>query len=59
MFFTYLYIVIKGNASGFNIFVCSECGVLYCLKCAKALNTLENLCWVCDTPFDKTKPFKP
>ena len=19
---------------------------------------MENLCWVCDTPFDETKPFK-
>ncbi|MHA1488196.1 MAG: hypothetical protein ACTSRI_00660, partial [Promethearchaeota archaeon] len=52
-------LVCKGKASGFNVFVCPECGVLYCLKCAKALSDLENMCWVCNGSLDDTKPMKP
>ena len=52
-------LVCKGNAIGFEVYVCIECGVLYCLKCAKALSTLENQCWACNTPIDQSKPIKP
>lgn len=52
-------LVCKGNATGFEVYVCTDCGVLYCLKCAKALSTLENMCWGCDTPIDKSKPIQP
>ena len=52
-------LVCKGSATGFEVFVCKECGVLYCLKCAKALSTLENVCWACNNPIDESKPIKP
>ena len=52
-------LVCKGNATGFEVYVCTECGVLYCLKCAKALSTLENQCWACNTNIDQSKPIKP
>ncbi len=51
-------LVCKGNAIGFEVYVCTECGVLYCLKCAKALSTLENICWSCNAPIDPTEPVK-
>ena len=43
---------------GYN-FICSECGAFYCLNCANTLSDLENACWVCNSPFDPTKPSKP
>jgi len=52
-------LVCKGDATGFEVYVCTDCGVLYCLKCAKALSTLENICWGCDAPIDKSKPIQP
>ena len=52
-------LVCKGKAIGFEVYICTECGVLYCLKCAKALSTLENLCWACNAPIDQSKPTKP
>ncbi len=52
-------LVCKGKAIGFEVYICTECGVLYCLKCAKALSTLENLCWACNAPIDQSKPIKP
>jgi len=51
--------VCKGNATGFEVYVCTECGVLYCLKCAMALSSLENICWACNAPIDQSKPIKP
>jgi len=51
-------LVCKGSATGFEVFVCKECGVLYCLKCAKALSGLENICWACNAPIDESKPIK-
>ena len=39
-------------------YVCPECESLYCLKCSTALTNLENFCWVCETPFDESKPIK-
>jgi len=52
-------LICKGAATGFEVYVCTECGVLYCLKCAKALSSLENLCWACNAPIDQSKPIKP
>jgi len=52
-------LVCKGDATGFDVYICTDCGVLYCLKCAKALSTLENMCWGCDAPIDKSKPIQP
>ncbi len=52
-------IVCKGDAIGFNIYICSECETVYCQKCANTLITMENVCWVCEKPIDQTKPSKP
>jgi len=41
-----------------QIYICPECGTFYCSKCSEALNELENMCWVCETPFDESKPVK-
>ena len=41
-----------------QIFLCSSCGAFYCMKCCDTLTTLENACWVCEAPFDTTKPIK-
>ena len=30
-----------------------------CKKCAQALANIDNVCWVCDEPIDKSKPVKP
>jgi len=51
-------LVCKGKATGFNIYVCPQCDALYCQNCARELTELENACWVCDSPFDKSKPSK-
>jgi hypothetical protein len=50
-------LVCKGNVGGLN-FMCSDCGAFYCVKCSEALSNLENACWVCNTPFDESKPVK-
>ncbi len=42
-----------------QIYICSECGAFYCIKCSEALSKSENLCWVCNTPFDESLPSKP
>jgi len=52
-------LVCKGKVGGFNTYICTGCDVLYCEKCARALIDLDNVCWVCDEPIDKTKPVKP
>lgn len=52
-------LVCKGNAIGFEVYVCTECGVLYCLKCARALSNLENICWTCNAPIEQSKPINP
>jgi len=41
-----------------QIYICPECGTFYCSKCSDALNELENMCWVCETPFDDSKPVR-
>lgn len=52
-------LVCKGKLSRFNVFSCPKCDVLYCKKCVEALTNLENACWVCNAPFDKSKPSIP
>jgi len=49
-------IVCKGKVKRENVYLCPECDTFYCKKCAGVLATLENACWVCDTPIDETKP---
>lgn len=39
-------------------YICPECKTFYCKNCSEALSNLENMCWVCDTPFDESKPSK-
>jgi hypothetical protein len=51
-------LICKGKIGGFN-FICSDCEVLYCLKCSEMLANTENACWVCNAPIDKSKPVKP
>jgi len=51
-------LVCKGKIGGFNVFLCPKCDVLYCGKCAQVLSTLENICWICNTPLDETKPVR-
>jgi tetratricopeptide (TPR) repeat protein len=50
-------LVCKGDIAGFT-YVC-ECEAIYCENCAKALTNLENVCWVCNAPIDKSKVTKP
>lgn len=52
-------LVCKGKLGGFNNYICPGCDVMYCEKCARALSNLDNVCWVCDEPIDKSKPVKP
>lgn len=40
-------------------YICPNCNALYCINCAKELADLENMCWVCDEPFDESKPIRP
>jgi len=51
-------LVCKGKVLRNNIYLCPECSTFYCLKCSEALSNLENACWVCETPFDESKPVK-
>lgn len=41
-----------------TIYMCPECMAFYCKKCSTALADLENACWVCELPFDESKPVK-
>ncbi|MFX1349579.1 MAG: DC1 domain-containing protein [Promethearchaeota archaeon] len=52
-------LVCKGQVGGFNNYICTGCDVIYCEKCARALSNVENVCWVCEEPIDKSKPVKP
>jgi hypothetical protein len=52
-----LCLVCKSKVSRLN-YVCPKCNAFYCVKCSDALTNLENACWVCDTPFDESKPAK-
>ena len=51
-------LVCKGKVARNNIFLCPECDTFYCSKCSEALTNLENACWVCETPFDESKPVR-
>ncbi len=50
-------LVCKGDVLGY-MYTC-QCDSVYCEKCARALTDLENVCWVCNTPIDISKPTKP
>ncbi len=50
-------LVCKGKVEGFS-FIC-KCDALYCQKCALAMGDLDNACWACNGPIDKSKPVKP
>ncbi|MFX1292487.1 MAG: hypothetical protein ACFFAG_16205 [Promethearchaeota archaeon] len=52
-----LCLVCKSKVSRLN-YVCPKCNAFYCVKCSEALTNLENTCWVCETPFDESKPVK-
>jgi len=53
-------LVCKGKLSGFKLaYICPDCGTLYCESCALLLSDIENACWVCNNPFDESKPSKP
>ena len=39
-----------------SMYICPECESFYCKKCSDTLADLENACWVCNTPFDESKP---
>ncbi len=49
-------LVCKGDVLGFT-YIC-KCDAIYCENCARALSDLENVCWVCNTPIDRSKPVK-
>lgn len=49
-------LICKNKVSRFDLYICPECDTLYCENCAKTLSDLENICWVCETPFDLSKP---
>lgn len=40
-------------------YICPKCEIFYCSDCGQALANLENVCWVCNTPIDESKPSKP
>ena len=46
--------ICKGGVSRY-IYVC-DCDAIYCENCISALIDLENACWVCEMPIDKSKP---
>jgi len=48
-------LVCKGSL-GRLLYLCPDCDSFYCKKCSDTLATLENACWVCETPFDESKP---
>jgi hypothetical protein len=50
--------VVCKNKVSRKLYLCPDCNVLYCEKCADVLTGMENACWVCDTPFDDSKPVK-
>ncbi|TXT66178.1 MAG: membrane protein of unknown function [Promethearchaeota archaeon] len=49
-------IVCKGKVLRNNVYLCPSCGTFYYQKCSSSLSDLENACWVCNTPFDESKP---
>jgi len=53
---TKICLVCRGEVLKFS-YICA-CGAIYCENCARALTTLENVCWVCEEPIDPLKPAK-
>ncbi len=51
-------IVCKGKVFKL-LYMCQNCNTFYCVKCSDALSKTENACWVCNEPFDESKPSKP
>ena len=51
-------LVCKTTLKRKNVYLCPGCKVLYCLNCSDALSKLENACWVCNIPFDESKPIE-
>ncbi len=51
-------LVCKGKISRRKKYVCPKCDILYCIRCSIALSSLENICWVCETTIDPSKPVK-
>jgi len=51
-------LVCLGDIEGFENYICSNCDSIYCKNCAKALIEMENVCWSCESPIDKSKPIK-
>ena len=49
-------LVCRGEIKGY-MYAC-ECAANYCESCAQALENLENVCWACNAPMDKSKPVK-
>ena len=50
-------LVHKGPIRGYS-FICPECGAFYCIKCVDAIIVIENACWSCENPIDRSKPVK-
>ncbi|MFX1393831.1 MAG: hypothetical protein ACFFAH_09680 [Promethearchaeota archaeon] len=50
-------LVCKGKLER-KMYICPDCGTFYCNKCSDTLSNLENMCWVCETPFDESKPVR-
>jgi len=42
-----------------EMYICPDCDTFYCKRCSDALVNLENACWVCNFPFDESRPVTP
>ncbi|MGB5913034.1 MAG: hypothetical protein WBH31_17720 [Promethearchaeia archaeon] len=51
-------LVCKGEVLRLS-YICPNCNALYCSNCSEELSNLENACWMCNTPFDESKPTRP
>lgn len=51
-------VVCKGKLER-KMYICPDCNTFYCNKCSDSLVDLENMCWVCNSPFDEFKPITP
>jgi hypothetical protein len=51
-------LICKGKISRLS-YICPGCYALYCVKCSEGMVNLENACWVCNEPFDESKPSTP
>jgi len=51
-------LVCKGDVIRLS-YICPKCNALYCIKCSEELSNQENMCWVCNDPFDESKPMRP